>query len=78
MEKQILIIFAGTNGLPGRPAGGAVPRVRRGAVPVRGERAPAGCCSEIREKKALDDALRAEIHALLKEFKERFVAERKS
>ena len=33
---------------------------------------------QIREKKAIDDALRAEIHALLKEFKERFVSEHKS
>jgi F-type H+-transporting ATPase subunit alpha len=33
--------------------------------------------SQIREKKALDDALRAQVQALLKEFKERFLAERK-
>ena len=46
VEKQILIIFAGTSGLPGRSPGRAVPRVRRGTLPLRGERARAGCCSQ--------------------------------
>ena len=41
------------------------------------ENAHAQVLSQIREKKALDDALRAEVQALLKEFKERFLAERK-
>jgi len=33
---------------------------------------------KIREQKKIEDALRAEIHAVVKEAKERFLSERKS
>ena len=50
VEKQILIIFAGTNGYLDDLPVEDVPPVRSRAVPVRGERAP-GVLDGIREKK---------------------------
>jgi len=37
-----------------------------------------GLLVKIREQKKIEDALRAEIHAVVKEAKERFLSERKS
>lgn len=74
VEKQILIIFAGTNGyLDDLP----VETIRRFEEELSrfADNAHPGVLKQIREKKTLDDALRAEMHALLKEFKERFAAE---
>jgi F-type H+-transporting ATPase subunit alpha len=74
VEKQVLVIFAGTNGylddvevndigaLPTRPAG-----VRRRAL-----RFAAG--QDRDRRKALDDEIRAELKKALGEFKERFAA----
>jgi F-type H+-transporting ATPase subunit alpha len=77
VEKQILIIFAGTNAylddVPLDQCRAFEEELFRFAENSRPQ-----ALAQIREKKALDDALRAEIHALLKEFKERFLAERKS
>jgi F-type H+-transporting ATPase subunit alpha len=74
MEKQVLIIFAGTNGyvddLPVnqcRPFEAELYRFVENGHP--------GILSEIREKKAIDDKLKEQIQAMLKEFKARFVAE---
>jgi F-type H+/Na+-transporting ATPase subunit alpha len=75
VEKQVLILFAGTNGyvddLPVdqcRPFEAELYRYTENTHP--------GILTEIREKKAIDDQLKERIQALLKEFKERFVAER--
>jgi F-type H+/Na+-transporting ATPase subunit alpha len=77
VEKQILIIFAGTSGLlddlPLDQCREFEDELYRFA-----ENTHAQVLNQIREKKALDDALRAEVQALLKEFKERFLAERKA
>ncbi len=77
VEKQILIIFAGTNAylddLALEQCRAFEEELYRFAENSRPQ-----VLQQIREKKAIDDALRAEIHALLKEFKERFVSERKS
>ncbi|MCS7315683.1 MAG: F0F1 ATP synthase subunit alpha [Bryobacteraceae bacterium] len=77
VEKQIFILFAGTNGylddLPVeqcRPFEDELYRFLDNAHP--------GVLAELREKKRIDDELRARMHAVLKEFKERFVAERRS
>ena len=70
----MLTIFAGTNAylddLPlekCRPFEGELYRFVENAHPH--------ILQQIREKKIIDDALRAELHSLLKEFKERFVSE---
>jgi F-type H+-transporting ATPase subunit alpha len=76
VEKQILIIFAGTSGLlDDLPL--ELCREFEAELYRFTENTHAQVLSQIREKKVLDDALRAQVQALLKEFKERFLAERK-
>jgi F-type H+-transporting ATPase subunit alpha len=76
VEKQILVIFAGTNGylddLPVnqcRAFERALYEFLEGSYPA--------LLKKIREKKVLDDAIRGEIHKVLADFKGRFSAERK-
>jgi F-type H+/Na+-transporting ATPase subunit alpha len=74
VEKQIVILFAGTNGyLDDLP----VEQCRKFEEELYRfvDNAHRALWSTLREKKVLDDALRAELHAVIKEFKERFVAE---
>lgn len=74
LEKQIMIIYAGTKGfLDDIP----VEQCRKFEEELYRfvENAHNGVFVEIRTKKALDDALRAKVESVLKEFKARFVAE---
>ncbi len=74
VEKQILIVFAGTQGyLDDLP----VEQVRKFEEELYRfvDNAHRALLAKIVEKKVLDDALRAEIGAVIKEFKDRFVAE---
>ena len=76
VEKQILAIYAGTSGaLDDLP----IEQCRQFERELNKfvENAHPGILQEIREKKALDDKLKAEMAAALKEFKERFVREHK-
>jgi F-type H+-transporting ATPase subunit alpha len=76
VEKQILIIFAGTSGLlDDLPL--ELCREFEDELYRFTDNTHAQVLNQIREKKAFDDALRAEVKALLAEFKERFLAERK-
>ena len=71
VERQILVIYAGTNAfLDDLP----VEECRRFEAELYRfvDNAHPGLLAKIREKKALDDALRAEINNVLKEAKERF------
>jgi F-type H+-transporting ATPase subunit alpha len=76
VEKQVLIIFAGTSGhlddLPVESCREFEKELYRFA-----EFSHADVLAELRQKKALDDALRAKLHDLVKQFKQRFVSERK-
>jgi F-type H+-transporting ATPase subunit alpha len=76
VEKQVLIIFAGTSGhlddLPVESCREFEKELYRFA-----EFSHADVLAELRQKKALDDALRAKLHELVKQFKQRFVSERK-
>ncbi len=63
VEKQIADHLRRHQGLPGRSAGGAVPQVRRGAVPLRRQRPPRHAGRRSATKKALDDALRGKVTA---------------
>jgi F-type H+-transporting ATPase subunit alpha len=77
LEKQIVIIFAGTQGfLDNMP----VEQCRKFEEELYRfiENAHLGIYNEIREKKALDDTLRARMKAAIGEFKTRFVAEQTS
>jgi F-type H+-transporting ATPase subunit alpha len=77
VQKQILIIYAGTNGvlddLPVeqcRPFEEGLYRFVENAHP--------GLLPEIAQKKALDDDLKGKMNAAIKEFKDRFVQEHKT
>src|SRR5579859_23973 len=71
VERQILIIYAGTNGflddLPVEACRNFEAELYRFV-----DNAHPGLLAKIREKKALDDALKGEINSALKEAKERF------
>ena len=74
VEKQIVVIFAGTQGyLDDLP----VEHCRKFEEELYRfvDNAHRGLFTEIREKRVLDDELRRKLHAAIKEFKERFVAE---
>ena len=75
VEKQVLIIFAGTNGflddLPVeqcRPFEAGLYKFVENAHPA--------ILSTIREKKTIDDTLKAQINAAIQEYKTRFVQEK--
>ena len=76
VEKQVLILYAGTNAfLDDIPVEYCLQfeaelyrHVENGHPKI---------LETLREKKAIDDALKAEIEAMLKEFKQRFVSEHK-
>jgi F-type H+/Na+-transporting ATPase subunit alpha len=75
VERQVLIIFAGTNAylddLPVEEIRSFEEELYRFV-----ENAHPKLFIDIREKKILDDALRAEVKRVLDEFKQRFVSER--
>jgi F-type H+-transporting ATPase subunit alpha len=74
VEKQILIIYAGTNGfLDDLP----VEAVRKFETELYRfvENAHPAILKDLREKKTIDDDIKGRINAALKECKERFVAE---
>ncbi len=74
VEKQVAIIFAGTNGylddLPISQCRAFEEELYRTLDLKPG----GGVLAKIREKKVLNDEVKAELNAALKEFKERFVA----
>jgi F-type H+-transporting ATPase subunit alpha len=72
VEKQVLIIYAGTNGvLDDLPVDQC--RAFEAALYTFVENAHPGILSTIREKKTLDDDLKSTLNSVLKEFKTRFV-----
>jgi F-type H+/Na+-transporting ATPase subunit alpha len=76
-SKQILIIYAGTNGfLDGLAIDDVLPFEK--GLYQHVETVNPGLLSTIMEKKVLDDGLKADMQKTLQSFKERFVAERQS
>ncbi len=73
-SKQILIIYAGTQGLLDDMPVDQLRDFEKGLYAYV-ETANAGVLSAIEEKKVLDDDLRAALTKVIKEFKERFVSE---
>jgi F-type H+-transporting ATPase subunit alpha len=76
VEKQIVIIYAGTNGmLDDLP----VEQVRLFEAELQAflETSHTSMLQAIREKKALDDQLKTQVNTVIKEFKDRFVAKHK-
>jgi len=77
VEKQVIIIFAGTNGyLDDLPVEDCRP-FEKGLYEFL-DTAYSGLMNKLAEKKALDDGLRAEIRKALDEYKARFVSERQA
>jgi F-type H+-transporting ATPase subunit alpha len=77
VEKQVLILYAGTEGiLDDLPLDQC--RAFEDGLFKFVENAHPGMLSTIREKKALDDTLKGQMTAALGEFKTRFVEEQKS
>jgi F-type H+/Na+-transporting ATPase subunit alpha len=76
VEKQVVIIFAGTSGLLDDLA---VEQIRPFEAELNKflDSSQAGLLQEIREKKALDDHVKTKLNAVLKEFKDRFVSQHK-
>jgi F-type H+/Na+-transporting ATPase subunit alpha len=76
VEKQVVIIFAGTSGMLDDLA---VEQIRPFEAELNRflDSSQSALLQEIRDKKALDDQLKAKLNAVLKEFKERFVAQHK-
>ena len=76
VEKQVLILYAGTNAflddIPVEYCLQFEAELYRNV-----ENGYPQLLEALREKKAIDDALKSEIEAMLKEFKQRFVAEHK-
>src|SRR5579863_8667505 len=74
VEKQVLIIYAGTKGmLDDLPVDQC--RAFESELYRYVESAHPAMLQAIREKKALDDALKGQINTVLKEFKDRFVSQ---
>jgi F-type H+-transporting ATPase subunit alpha len=71
VERQVLAIFAGTNGYVDDVA---VKDVRRfeSELCAYAEARHGSTMKELADKKAIDDALKAKIEALIKEFKAQF------
>jgi F-type H+-transporting ATPase subunit alpha len=76
VEKQVVIIFAGTTGLLDDLA---VEQIRRFETELNKflDSSQSALLQEIRTKKALDDQVKAKLNAVLKEFKDRFVSQHK-
>jgi F-type H+/Na+-transporting ATPase subunit alpha len=77
VEKQVVIIFAGTNGVLDDLAVEECKRFEDGLYAFMDSSYPA-VGRTLREKKTLDDATRAEVKKMLDEFKAKFVAEKKA
>jgi F-type H+-transporting ATPase subunit alpha len=73
VEKQIVIIYAGTSGLIDDLPVEQVKAFEAELYKYLDSAHP-GMLQTIREKKALDDALKGQVTTVLKEFKERFVS----
>jgi F-type H+-transporting ATPase subunit alpha len=74
VEKQVLIVYAGINAWLDDLPVEQVREFEQGLYRFV-ESAHHGILNDIREKKTIDDALKAQIEQALKEFKERFVSE---
>jgi F-type H+-transporting ATPase subunit alpha len=73
-SKQILIIYAGTQGLLDDMEVSQLREFEKGLYPYV-ESANPGVFKGIEEKKTLDDDLRAQMTKVIKEYKERFASE---
>jgi len=76
VEKQVLIIYAGTNGMLDDLDVEQI-RLFESELYKFIDSSQAGLLQEIRDKKTLDDQLKSKVNSVLKEFKQRFVSQHK-
>ena len=76
VEKQVLIIYAGTNGMLDDLEVEQI-RLFESELYKFIDSSQAGLLQEIRDKKTLDDQLKSKVNSVLKEFKQRFVSQHK-
>ncbi len=76
VEKQVLVIYAGTNGFLDDLAVEQCRPFEEGLYRFA-ENAHPGLLAEIAQKKSLDDELKSRMNTAMREFKERFVQERR-
>jgi F-type H+/Na+-transporting ATPase subunit alpha len=76
VEKQVVIIYAGTSGMLDDLA---VEQIRPFEAELNKflDTSQSALLQEIREKKALDDQVKTKLNTVIKEFKERFVSQHK-
>jgi F-type H+-transporting ATPase subunit alpha len=74
VEKQVLIIYAGTNGFLDDLPISQCREFEEELYRMLDLKPGGGVLGKILEKKVLDEEVKAELNATLKEFKERFVA----
>ena len=75
VEKQIAVVFAGTNGYVDDLPVSECRTFEKGLYEFL-ETGYSGLLKRIRERKALDDEIRGELHQAMREFKEKFIADR--
>ena len=75
VAKQVLIIYAGTNGYVDDLAVDEIRAFEAGLYRFVDNSHPS-LLQKLMEKKQLDDAMKKEFNEVLKQFKERFMAER--
>ena len=76
VEKQVLIIFAGTSGMLDDLDAEQITTFEKELYKFL-DSSQTALLQEIRDKKTLDDQLRSKVNSTLKEFKQRFVAQHK-
>jgi F-type H+-transporting ATPase subunit alpha len=76
VEKQVLIIYAGTNGYLDDLPVEQIRSFEHGLYQFVDNANP-GLLQKIRERKVLDDEIKGLVNSVLKEFKQRFVSEQK-
>jgi F-type H+-transporting ATPase subunit alpha len=77
VEKQILIIYAGTSGVLDDLAVEDIRRFEAGLYKFVDNAHP-GILQQIRDKKVLDDDLKAQLNSMYAEFKPRFASEQET
>jgi F-type H+-transporting ATPase subunit alpha len=73
VEKQVLIIFAGTNGYMDDIQVGDCKRFEQELYQYM-DSSQSGVLARLADKKAIDDTLKADMIAAIQEFKKRFAA----
>ena len=78
VEKQVIIIYAATNGIPRCRCRSSACATTRRSCSSSSTRAAAQLLAALAEKKEIDDEIKADLNQALKEFGEQFAAATKT